>query len=161
MNKTKKVLLGENESVELDVDRLITTRLLVAAMSGGGKSFLLRRILEQTTGNFSTSSSTQRASFTPFATNTITFLRVRKAKGIARLNQNRPACWLTSLLELGVSAILDIYELPPRDRVLFVKNFLTSLVNAPKRLWHPALVVVDEAEHFAPQEVMRRVPAPS
>lgn len=36
--------------VTCDLDRLVDTRLLVQANSGGGKSWLLRRILEQTHG---------------------------------------------------------------------------------------------------------------
>jgi hypothetical protein len=32
-----------------------------------------------------------------------------------------------------------------------VRLFLEALVNAPKKLWHPALVVVDEAHVFCPE----------
>lgn len=34
-----------------DLDRLITTRLLIQANSGGGKSWALRRLLEQSHGH--------------------------------------------------------------------------------------------------------------
>jgi DNA helicase HerA-like ATPase len=37
--------------VTCDLDRLVDTRLLVQANSGGGKSWLLRRLLEQTHGH--------------------------------------------------------------------------------------------------------------
>jgi hypothetical protein len=56
------------------------------------------------------------------------------------------------LLELGVSAILDIYELKPHERIAFVKTFLDALVEAPKTLWHPALVVLDEAHVYCPEK---------
>jgi hypothetical protein len=56
------------------------------------------------------------------------------------------------LLELGVSAILDIYELKHHERIRFVRLFLEALVNARKELWHPVLVVVDEAHVFCPQQ---------
>ena len=36
--------------VDLDLQRLITTRMLLQANSGGGKSWALRRILEQSHG---------------------------------------------------------------------------------------------------------------
>jgi len=55
-------------------------------------------------------------------------------------------------MELGVSAILDLYELEPYARILFVKLFLNALVDAPKKLWHPVLVVIDEAHIFAPEK---------
>jgi hypothetical protein len=56
------------------------------------------------------------------------------------------------LLELKVSAILDIYELKPHERIRFVRLFLEALVDAPKGLWHPALVVVDEAHVYCPEK---------
>src|SRR6266576_5828106 len=39
-----------NQSVTLDLPTLLDTRLLVQANSGGGKSWLLRRLLEQSQG---------------------------------------------------------------------------------------------------------------
>ena len=32
-----------------------------------------------------------------------------------------------------------------------VRRFCEALVNAPKNIWHPTLVVIDEAHMFAPQ----------
>src|SRR5713226_368106 len=45
---TNKIFL--NQSVSLDLPTLLDTRLLVQANSGGGKSWLIRRILEQSQG---------------------------------------------------------------------------------------------------------------
>jgi hypothetical protein len=56
------------------------------------------------------------------------------------------------LLELGVSAILDIFELAPDQRKEFVRNFLDALVDSRKDLWHPALVVLDEAHVYCPEK---------
>lgn len=41
---------GPSGPVRIDVDRLIETRAVVMANSGGGKSWALRRLLEQTHG---------------------------------------------------------------------------------------------------------------
>ena len=40
----------------------------------------------------------------------------------------------------------------PLDRHWWVKAFLEAMVNAPKKLWHPCVVVVDEAQLFCPQD---------
>lgn len=48
-----KPTLGKSTAgaaVAIDVDRLISTRMLACANSGSGKSWALRRILEQTHG---------------------------------------------------------------------------------------------------------------
>ncbi len=44
------VSIALGDGVSLDLTTLIETRLLVQANSGGGKSFALRRLLEQTHG---------------------------------------------------------------------------------------------------------------
>jgi DNA helicase HerA-like ATPase len=61
------------------------------------------------------------------------------------------------LAETGVSAVVDIYDLPgkgdPWDkRRAFLAEFITSLMNLPKKSYHPMLVIVDEAHNFAPED---------
>lgn len=139
------------ESVTCDLQTLVDTRLLVQANSGGGKSWCLRRILEQTHGKV------QHIVIDPegeFASLRERFDYVLAAKNGADTAADPRSAQLLAerLLELGVSAILDIYELKHHDRIRFVKAFLDALVNAPKRLWHPALIVLDEAHVFCPQQ---------
>jgi len=137
--------------VPCDLDVLLNTRMLIQANSGSGKSWLLRRLLEQTSGRV------QQLVVDPegeFATLRERFDYVLAAKtGGDTLAHPRAAKLLAErLLELGVSAVLDIYELKAHERVSFVKLFLEALVDAPKRLWHPVLVVLDEAHVFAPEK---------
>lgn len=136
--------------VEIDIDRLVVSRLLLQANSGGGKSWALRRLLEQThgkvqhlvldvEGEFHT--LRERFDYVLAArTGGDTLADVRSAPLLAR-----------RLLELGTSAILDLYELKSAERIRFVRLFLEALIDAPRALWHPALVVVDEAHLFCPQ----------
>lgn len=139
------IILGGN--IAINVPALLETRALVQANSGGGKSWGLRRILEQT------ASHVQQLIIDPegeFAT-----LRekydyvVAAAHGGDALAHPRTASLLARrLLESGVSAILDIYDLKAHERQAFVRLFCETLVNAPKSLWRPALVVIDEAHVF-------------
>jgi hypothetical protein len=55
------------------------------------------------------------------------------------------------LLELGASAVCDLYDMKPFDRPRWVKEFLGALMNARRELWHPAVIVVDEAHKLAPE----------
>lgn len=136
-------------SVHIDVERLVVSRMLLCANSGAGKSWALRRILEQTHG------SIQQLVIDPegeFFTLREKYDYVLAGKGGDCPAEPRSAALLARrLLELGTSAILDLYELTPADRVLFVRRFVEALVDAPKDLWHPVLVVVDEAHSFAPE----------
>lgn len=138
------------KALPLDVERLLVSRLLLQANSGSGKSWLLRRLLEQTHGkvqhlvlDIEGEFHTLRERFDyvlAARTGGDTLADVRSAPLIAR-----------RLLELGVSTIIDLYELKAHDRIRFVRLFLEALIDAPRALWHPALVVVDEAHHFCPQ----------
>lgn len=143
-----KFEIGEGATVKLDA--LLSTRLMAQANSGGGKSWLLRRLLEQTHGRV------QQFVIDPegeFATLRQKFDYVLAAKnGGDTLAEPRAAKLLAErLLKLRVSAVLDIQELKPTERVEFVQLFLESLIDAPKSLWRPALVVIDEAHVFCPQ----------
>lgn len=136
-------------ALPLDLDRLVSTRMLLTANSGAGKSWALRRLLEQTQGRI------QQLVLDPegeFYTLRERFDYVLAGRGGDCPAEPRSAGLLARrLLELGASAILDLYELAPRDRVRFVRLFLEGLIDAPRTLWHPVLVVLDEAHAFAPE----------
>lgn len=143
----KQSILGDD--VAIDVDRLLVSRLLVQANSGGGKSFALRRLLEQTFGRC------QHIVIDPegeFHTLRERFDYVLAGKGgEAAATVETAELLAVRLLELGVSAIVDISELG-QDRPAFVAKFLDALVGAPRELWHPVLVVVDEAHRYCPEQ---------
>ena len=136
--------------VFLDLDVLIRTRMLLQASSGGGKSWTLRRILEQSHGHI------QQIVLDPegeFATLREKYDYVLVGKGGEVSAEPRHAPLLARrLMELGVSAIVDLFESNPSDRRRFVHGFLDALVDLPKNLWHPCLVVLDEAQDFAPEK---------
>lgn len=135
--------------IDIDVPQLIKSRLLVQANSGGGKSFTLRRLCEQTYG------MCQHIIIDPegeFYTLREKFDYVLLGKGGEGPADLKSATLLARrLLELGVSAIIDISELGIQQ-ARFVKLFLEALVDAPRALWHPVLVVVDEAHKYCPEK---------
>lgn len=135
--------------VLLDLKRILEGRLLLQANSGGGKSYCVRKLCEITHGKV------QQIILDPegeFATLREEFDYVLIGKdGDIPINVSAADLLATRLLELGTSAIIDLYELKHNERKRFVKLFLESLVNAPKDLWHPVIVVLDEAHVFAPE----------
>lgn len=141
--------------VALDVERLVASRMLVQANSGGGKSWAIRRLLEQTHGavqqlviDVDGEYSTLRERF-----EYVLGARVigEKTGADVVLDPKTAKVLAHRLLELNASAILDIQDLKPHDRIRFVRVFLEALVESPRELWHPCLVVIDEAHVFCPQ----------
>lgn len=138
-----------NDDVAIDLATLIDTRLLVQANSGGGKSWLLRRILEQSHGNVQQIIIDLEGEFSTLREKYDYILAAKEGDTAA---EPRSAALLARrLLELNVSAIVDLYELNHQERRRFVRLFLTAMINAPKELWHPCLIIIDEAHVFAPQ----------
>jgi len=139
-----------NQSVSIDLPTILDTRLLVQANSGGGKSWLLRRLLEQSQGKVQQIVIDLEGEFAT--------LREKYDYVLAGKDGDTPAeprsahLLAKKLLELNVSAIIDLYELHYQDRKHFVRIFLESMINAPKQLWHPCLVVIDEAHKFCPEK---------
>src|SRR5947209_12643647 len=139
-----------NQSVRIDLPTLLDTRLLVQANSGGGKSWLLRRLLEQSHGKVQQIVIDLEGEFAT--------LREQYDYVLAGKEGDTPAdprsagLLAKRLLELQVSAIIDLYDLHYQDRKHFVRLFLESMINAPKQLWHPCLVVIDEAHKFCPEK---------
>jgi len=139
-----------NSKVSMDLEKLIDTRLLVQANSGGGKSWLLRRILEQSHGKVQQIVIDLEGEFSTLREKYDYILASKE--GDIPAEPRSAALLARKILELNVSTIVDLYELSHYDRKHFVRLFLDALINAPKKLWHPALVVVDEAHVFCMSE---------
>ncbi len=141
--------VGKSDA-SIDIDVLLRTRGLIQANSGGGKSWLIRRIAEQAFG------AVQIIIIDPegeFATLREKHGYVLVGKGGETPADPRSAELVAKrLLELNASAVCDIYELKPPDRHRWIRLFLEAMIDAPKSLWHPALVVVDESHVFCPEK---------
>lgn len=142
------VIIGKN--IEIDIPKLTDTRLLIQANSGGGKSYAIRKLLEKTNGSVQHIVLDIEGDFSSLREK---YDYVIAGKGGDVAVDPRSAEMLAlRLLELQADTIIDLYELKQYDRIRFVKLFLDAMVNAPKTLWHPVLVVVDEAHIFCPEK---------
>jgi len=147
-----KIVIGKcgSKSVSFDLDVLLRTRLLVQANSGGGKSWLLRRLAEQLFGKVQVIILDREGEF---ATLREQFGYVLVGKGGETPADCRSAELVArKLLELRASAVCDLYEMKDHERHRWVRLFLEALVDAPKNLWHDVVIIVDEIHSFAPEK---------
>lgn len=138
-----------NDSVNIDLEELIVSRMLIQANSGGGKSWAIRRIIEQAFGKVQIIVIDPEGEFSNLRQK-YDFVYIAK-DGDAPATPQSAGLLAQRLMETKASAIIDLYEIP-MERKQFVKNFLDSLVNLPKSLWHDCLVIIDEAHKFAPEK---------
>ncbi len=136
--------LSGGQPAKLDIEELLATRLLVQGNSGSGKSHLLRRLLEQS------AQWVQQVIIDPegdFVTLSDKFGHVvvdgerteAELAGIAnRIRQHRVSC------------VLTLEGLDIEQQMRAAAAFLNGMFDADREFWYPVLVVVDEAQMFAP-----------
>ncbi len=145
--KTFSIQLGKG--VQLDARRLVDTRMLVVGNSGSGKSWAVRLIAEQAAPKIQTIILDPEGEFASLRE--LVDVLIVGADGDLKPTVPTAAKLARKLLELGVSAVIDLYELKLQERRAFVRAFLDSLMSAPKKLWRPALIILDEAHKYAPE----------
>ena len=133
------------EAIGIDLAELLATRLLVQGNSGSGKSHLLRRLLEECAGQVQQIIIDPEGDFVTLADefgHVVIDAGAHSPREIeelaARVRQHR------------ASVVLALDELEVEAQIRCAALFLTALFDAPREHWYPALVVVDEAQMFAP-----------
>lgn len=129
----------------LNVEELLATRLLVQGNSGSGKSHLLRRMLEESAG------LVQQVVIDPegdFVTLADAYNHIVIDAG--DYDEREIATIATRIREHRASIVLNLEGLELEAQMICAAAFLGALFDAPRDHWYPALVVVDEAQMFAP-----------
>ena len=132
-------------SMALDLEELLATRLLVQGNSGSGKSHLLRRLLEQSAtwvqqtiidpeGDFVTLADLFGHLVIDAEDHTERSLQVAGER--VRIHR--------------VSTVLNLEGLDAENQMRRAAAFLGGLFEVARDHWYPMLVVVDEAQLFAP-----------
>jgi uncharacterized protein len=149
MNNNISIGKAGTHNVQVDLDVLLRSRLLVTADSGGGKTVLLKLLCERIFGKIPILIIDPEGEFAPLRKK-FGFVLVGPG-GETSADPRSAGLVAQTLLKLKASAVCDIYEMKPSQRHEFVKNFCEALIDAPKNLWHPTIVIVDEAHMFCPE----------
>lgn len=147
-------VLGDTSDgvITIDVQKLIEGRMLIQANSGSGKSWALRRLLEQTHGRVQQIVLDVEDEFHTLRERGDYILAGRATGGDCPAEPRSAHLLARRLLELGVSAVISLYELHEAQRHAFVDRFLKAVMSVPRDLWHPCLFVIDEAHKFCPEK---------
>jgi hypothetical protein len=136
---------GAGTPATLDLEELLATRLLVQGNSGSGKSHLLRRLLEQS------APWVQQAVIDPEGD----FVTLGERFGHLVIDAEAQS---EHGLQLAgerarmhrVSTVLNLEGLDAEGQMRHAAAFLGGLFEIGRDYWYPMLVVVDEAQLFAP-----------
>ncbi|GJD51169.1 hypothetical protein OPKNFCMD_3921 [Methylobacterium crusticola] len=128
----------------LDLEELLATRLLVQGNSGSGKSHLLRRLLEQSAAHVQQVVIDPEGDFVTLAER-YGHVVVEGDHGEADLQRIA-----ARVRAHRVSVVLTLESLDVEAQMRAAAAFLGGLFEAERDHWYPVLVVVDEAQLFAP-----------
>jgi hypothetical protein len=129
----------------LDLEELLATRLLVQGNSGSGKSHLLRRLLEQSAPWVQQTIIDPEGDFVALADrfgHLLIDAEDHTERGLEVAGQRARIH--------RVSTVLNLEGLDAENQMRRAAAFLGGLFEAARDHWYPMLVVVDEAQLFAP-----------
>jgi hypothetical protein len=128
----------------MDLEELLATRLLVQGNSGSGKSHLLRRLLEQSAPWVQQCVIDPEGDFVTLA-DKFGHLVVDATRSEAELTRIA-----TRVRQHRVSVVVNLEGLDAEQQMRAAAAFLGGMFDADRDFWYPVLVVVDEAQLFAP-----------
>jgi hypothetical protein len=136
---------------KIDLQKLIETRLLIQANSGAGKSYAVRKLIEEVYGkvmfiilDIEGEYHTLREKYD--------VLLIGGNHGDVPISLKAAPILARKILEEKVPTIIDISELKAGERIQYVSEFLKNLMELPQNLRMPCLVIVEEAHKFCGQQ---------
>jgi len=145
--KTFHITLGKG--LDVDVLKLVESRVGICTNSGGGKSHLMRLLVEQIAGRIPVHILDWEGEYRTLR-DQIDMVYVAKGGDLAP--QVSTASKLAhKLLEKRVSAVLDMSSMTRVNRLNFVGAYIEGLLDVPASLWTPVLVFLDEAHRVCPE----------
>jgi hypothetical protein len=142
-------LIELGPGVSISLEGLLGDKLLLVGNSNSGKSRLIRRICEQV--------GTRLPIFVFDLEGEFATLREKLPivlagdDGEVDVSVETAAKLARRLVELGVSAVLNLQGMTKKDKRGFVREFLQSMIDLPRKLWGPRLVFLDEIHEYCPQ----------
>jgi len=139
-----------DKKLEINLPTFVDSRALICANSGGGKSYTVRKILEESSNKVMSIVLDVEGEFRTLREE-YDFLLIGN-DGDVELNTNSTHLLPKKIMELEVSTIIDISDLKRNERIRYVKTFLESLMDLPRAFWKPCFVFLDEAHMLAGQQ---------
>lgn len=141
---------GSQSPVIFDLDVLRTSHVLITGVSGSGKSYAIRVLVENVAAILPIFVIDPEGEYASLREK-FNFVLVGEGGDIP-IHPNTAATTARRLMNLNVSAIFDLSSLPVQAQHLWVRNFFDELMALPRKEWHPLLIVLDEAHIFCPEE---------
>jgi len=138
--------------VKFNLEKLIESRMLIQANSGGGKSWATRKALEEVYG---------KVPFILFDTDGEYHTLREKFKDILiiggknadiKINIKSAELLPEQIVKHNISCIIDLSDLKQLERIQYIKKFLENLIELKSEFWKPYIIVVEEVHKYCGQQ---------
>ena len=148
---------ANGKDIAVDIESLLGSHACIIANSGGGKSSLIRKMLEVTHGHVQNIVLDVEDDFYTLRERFDYVIAGGEEGDTPATLDNARSLALASLTH-GFSLIVQLNDLGA-DAPEFINRFLGGLMSAPRELWHPVLVTIDELQRFASRDAGESIPA--
>jgi hypothetical protein len=143
-------MTAEGQQVQLDIRALVESNAGVIGNPGSGKSRTCRKILELAAGQAQRIVLDVEDEYYTLREQTPSMLLAGGRNGDCPATPANAAALASLLLETGIDAVIQLNDLGLEGQREFIRLFVDALVDAEPRLWHPLLLLVDEAHRYVP-----------
>jgi hypothetical protein len=137
---------------KINLQDLLVTRMLIQANSGGGKSALARKIMEECNGKVPFIVLDYDGEYYTLKEKFEDILVIGGQYADVPLSMKSVKMLPKEIIGNQLSVIIDVSDLKTHDRIMYVKDFLETMMELPKQYWIPYLVFVEEAHKFCGEQ---------
>jgi uncharacterized protein len=139
----------EPHALHANLERIMAKKLLLQGVSGSGKSYTARTLIEGTHGRVQQIIVDPEGEFHTLREKFDDYLIVGSSDSDIPLTPKTCAATCHAILKANLNLVLDLSE---HDADEFCQPLFQHLGELPKREWRHLLMVIDEAQKFAPQD---------
>jgi uncharacterized protein DUF87 len=144
-----KIRLGPE--LTIDAQTCLEDRLYIGAMSGAGKTHLVRLFVESVAEQIPTIIFDPKSEYATLREK-FDFVLVGR-QGEVSADVRTAARLARQVIEKRLNVIVDLPSVGSRQMQQdYIKAFLDAMENLPQKLWGPTFVVIDEVHRFCPQK---------
>lgn len=148
----QKINIGPG--TDIDLADLLESRMLIQANSGGGKTGIVKVLIEESNHMVPCIILDKAGEYYPFKEKFPNIIIIGGSHADIALSLQAASMLPRMIIENGLSVIIDMSgEGMDNDiRAQYVADFLKALMNLPQKYWVDYLVIVEEAHLFCGQQ---------
>ena len=141
-------ILETNRNLELDLKKLVNGRTFISAMTDGGKSYAIRKIVEEVFGKIGIIILDPEGEYSSLR-ELYPFLIIGKD---IPLEVESAEFLAEQILKENISVIFDFSTTDVIDQQQFTSRFINKFMELETKLKKSYLVIVEEADEFSPEK---------